>query len=456
MRFWNKANSKSLIILLGVIIGAGLFIIAKMTQKGPEHDPLLSPPVFASAIKVTPANFLLQAKGFGISQSAETWKAIANVAGRVVSINPELESGVILKKGTELLKLDPSRYQLVISEIKADIASLSAELTQLNTEYSNTEALLSLAKERLRLSEKELSRFEKLAKKEVISISKKDETLRTTLAQRQEVRSLENQMALFPSRFENLKSKRLRALSKLDQAQLNLKDTVFLAPYDLRIKIVNVEQHQYVGIGQLLFSADNISKAEVEAQIPLSVLRRLMGASFIDKEQTTEDLDISRRFNFSSIKSEVFLVGSQNTKWPASVQRVASGLDQKTRAGRVVVSVSEPYRGANLPVRPALQPDMYVEVTLSILSPDPLLAIPVSSVHQGSVYLVDADNKLQRRKVEVSFVQRDLAVISSGLKPGEIIITDDLLMAVNGMSVAQRRNSELEGWVKKTSLGESL
>ena len=456
MKILERINRRAVILLIGLLIGASLFVIAKITQKSPQYDPHLRAPVSATVINVNSVNFMLQAKGFGVAQPAETWQAIANVAGRVIKINPNLKSGMIVKQGTELLRLDPSRFQLAISQAKADIASLTAELSQLTTERLNTNALLSLSKERLSLSEKELSRFEKLVKRDMISISQKDEILKATVAQRQELQTHENQMALFPSRFNNLKSKQLSAQSKLEQAQLNLNDTVFVAPYDLRVKQVNVENNQYASTGQALFWADNIKEAEIEAQIPVSVLQRLIGAASKTKKQSTETFDLSKRFNLESINSEVFLVDSKQAKWAATVKRIASGLDPKTRAGRIVVSVNEPYRSANLPIRPALQPDMYVQVILSVINPEPVIAIPVSSIHQGSVYLVDAENKLIRRAVKISFVQNDLAVISSGLEPGDIVIVDDLLMSVNGMSIASKRNIELESRIAATAMGESL
>jgi multidrug efflux pump subunit AcrA (membrane-fusion protein) len=68
---------------------------------------------------------------------------------------------------------------------------------------------------------------------------------------------------------------------------------------------------------------------------------------------------------------------------------VASGLDPVTRTARVVVTVDAPYRGADPPARPVLQRDMYVRVRLSADSPEPLLVVPASAVHQGEVYLVD-------------------------------------------------------------------
>ncbi len=456
MKILKQTKSKRLTLLAGLFVGISLFMLFKMTQKNPAHDTSVILAPILTVIEVRAVNFRLEAQGFGVSRPAESWHAVANVSGRVLTTHPGLKSGVILPAGTELLAIDPSRYELTIAEAKADLASLTAELTQLQTEKSNTLALLNLAHEQLTLSEQELSRFEKLVSSDSVSISGRDEKLRATVAQRQELQSLENQLAVMPMRQSSLKAKQLRAEAKLKQAQQDLADTHFIAPYAVRISKVEVEKHQHISSGQQLFSADNIEKAEVEAQIPLTELRRLMAVVSMPLESSQHTADISERFNFEQIDGEVRLVGSESTTWPANITRIASGLTPRTRSGRVVVNIDEPYRDVKLPDKPALQSDMYLRVLLSVLNPQPLLVVPASSVHQGEVYLVGEDNRLLRRPVVVSFEQQDLAVISSGLKAGDHIIVDDIPMAINGMRISQQRDKGLENRLKSDASGESL
>lgn len=242
--------------------------------------------------------------------------------------------------------------------------------------------------------------------------------------------------------------------AQLEQAQQDLEDTRFFAPHDLRVREVPIETHQYVSVGQQLFLADSIEQAEVEAQVPLTMLRRLMAAVSVPVEQYYAPLDLSERLDFSAIHSEVALVGFADVSWPARLSRVASGLDPGTRSARVVVTVDEPYRLSKVPQRPALQRDMYVQVSFSAPSPAPLLVVPASSVHQGEVYLVDKENRLERRPITVAFEQNDLAVISAGLVPGELIIVDDPVPAVNGMAIAPHRNTALEQHLQQLALGQ--
>jgi len=204
-----------------------------------------------------------------------------------------------------------------------------------------------------------------------------------------------------------------------------------------------------IGIGQRLFEADGIDTAEVEAQVPLPMLRRLM--ALVRHPQGAEAaLDIGERLDLSAIHTEVTLAGAKDVRWPARVDRVASGLEPRTRAARVVLVVDEPYRNARPPERPILQRDMHLRVRLSAASPEPALVIPAAAVHQGEVFTVDAEDRLERRPVAVAFEQGDLAVIRSGLAPGDRVIVDDPIPTVAGLRVEppgkpQRRPVLAEG-----------
>ncbi|MCB1677727.1 MAG: hypothetical protein KDI16_03495 [Halioglobus sp.] len=448
---WSFGSHKSLAVA-GLLAGLLTLTLLVVNRQGPARTELAAQAPILTVIEVQAMPFVLTARGFGVTRPAQTWQAVANVAGRVVQRHAQLRSGTLLPAGTLLLALDPSRYRLAIAAAEADVASLAAEREQLARETDNTRALLQLESERLQLSERELSRIERLAGTDAVSRSRLDEQRRATLAQRQLVQSLDNQLALLPSKQQYLDAQTRRATTQLEQAREDLEDTRFTAPYDLRIRDVAVEEHQYVKAGQSLFLADSIEQAEVEAQVPLAMLRRVMGAVPLPGSPQTGALDLAQRLDFSAIRAGVTLAGFPALRWPARVSRVASGLDPDTRSARVVVTIDEPYGLARLPERPALQRDMYVQVSLAVASPQPLLAVPAAAVHQGEVYLLTRENRLQRRAVTVAFEQRGLAVVAAGLAPGEVLIVDDPLPAVSGMAVAPHRDVALERHIQQLAL----
>ncbi|WP_104203366.1 efflux RND transporter periplasmic adaptor subunit [Billgrantia saliphila] len=442
-----------LVVVGGLLAGAVLLALLVIYRQSPERSEASVTPTRVTFIEARPLAFRLEARGHGVARPAETWQAVANVSGRVVERHPDLESGTLLAEGTLLLALDPSRYELAIAEVEAELASLTAELGQLETEADNARRLLALERERLSLAERELARIERLAESGSVSTSQRDEQRRSTLAQRQSATTLENTLALLPSRRDVLAAQRERAAARLAQARRDLEDTRFVAPYDLRLGEVAVERHQFVTTGQRLFEADSLAAAEVEAHIPLAMMRRLL-AGVVPDEPPRSALELSERLELADIEAEVALVGAEGVGWTGRLVRVASGLDPATRSVRAVVRVADPYQDVLPPDRPPLQRDMYTRVRLSTPSREPLLAVPASAVHQGELYLVDDEDRLVRRDVQVSFEQDDLAVIAAGLASGERVLVTDLASAIQGMALAPQRDESLERWLAEQAAGE--
>jgi RND family efflux transporter MFP subunit len=450
MKYIDGRLSKRLPVFLGFGLGVLLIVVSVAYFQSPERIDEEASATTVTFIEAERLPFRFEARGHGIARPSETWQAFANVAGRVVERHPQLKSGTMLPKGTFLLALDPSRYELAIAGARADSEGLSIEQVKLDTEEANTRRLLKLERERMRLSEREYARIEQLFQSGTVAQAQLDEQLRSMLAQRQAVASLENTLALIPTRRDMLKAQQESATVRLTQARRDLEDTRFTAPYDLRLSKVDVELHQFVSVGQLLFQADNVVAAEVEARIPFSALRRLLGNTAFSSD---ESKNIEARLDLSTLDAELTLAGAGEVRWKGRVVRVASGLDPSTRAVRVIIQVDRPYDNARPPDRPPLQRDMYTRVRISALSPEPLMVIPASAVHQGEIWLVSEDDHLIRRSVEVAFEQNDLAIVAKGLTPGERLVVEDLPTAIEGMALAPRLNTALRDWLATRALG---
>jgi membrane fusion protein (multidrug efflux system) len=74
-----------------------------------------------------------------------------------------------------------------------------------------------------------------------------------------------------------------------------------------------------------------------------------------------------------------------------------------------------------------LLPGMFARVRITIFEQDNALVVPNDAVEKTSggsrVFIVDKDNKAQERDVEVSYVSSQFSLISKGLEPGDLVIT---------------------------------
>jgi multidrug efflux system membrane fusion protein len=90
----------------------------------------------------------------------------------------------------------------------------------------------------------------------------------------------------------------------------------------------------------------------------------------------------------------------------------------------------------------SLVPGQFVDVRLILFVADRALVIPAQAVSQGQqgpyVYVVQADSTVAVRPVEIEHTQDELAVVRSGLKTGESVVTDGQLRLSPGARVVIR------------------
>ena len=101
----------------------------------------------------------------------------------------------------------------------------------------------------------------------------------------------------------------------------------------------------------------------------------------------------------------------------------------------VVVTVENPYSGANPPARMPLVPNMQVEVTLTGAVLADAIVLPEAALHGESLYLVTQDNRLDLRSVVPAFRQDGLVVLREGASAGEQVVLDAIAPALPGMAL---------------------
>ncbi|WP_324753929.1 efflux RND transporter periplasmic adaptor subunit [Roseovarius sp. Pro17] len=417
-------------VALGVGVAAWLISTAEPPARLDEHERSVVARTITA--KVTPVRAVV--RGYGNVRAARSWEAISEISGTIIWRNPELDTGNVLRAGSEALKIDPTAYELAVAEAEADLAALEADIAQLDTDEANTGRLLALEQSRLDLTETELTRIRNLVERDVASQSAVDGQERATLQVRRGVAELQNALGLIPSRRNRLDAQMARTAAVLNRARRDLAKTHIVVPFDLRVGSVHVERHQYVVAGQPLVTADDIRQAEITAQIPVMAFRRLLGDANRNTPLKPEALPMS----FAEISAEVRLVSDPTQTWPGRLVRVESALDPQARSVPAVVTVDDPYANANPPLRLPLVPNMYVELVLRGPVISESVTIPESAVHEGDlVYLRDSKGRLELRQVSVAWRQNGQAIIASGVEPGEEVILDDLMPAIPGINVIQ-------------------
>lgn len=454
-------QSKTRIVLaLTLVVGMAFVLLMVKLKQPPERTAEQAAAIPVRFLEVAPLTFHAEARGFGQVLPARSLQAVASVGGRIAWKHEDLESGKMIAEGSRLLQIDPTRYELAEASAKADIAGLQAELGQLDQEAVNTRKLLELENRRLVLARQELERAKTLAKSGALSQTRLDEQQRVTLQQEQAVQSLQNQLDLIPVKREKLAARLASSQSALAGAREDLADTRFEAPWDMRVHQSGIETGQQVTPGQTLFVADDITAAEATVQLEISELRNVLaqvpgGPVSVDNHQAEHGFtDFHDRSPLDSLTVWVYPTGAPDNRWPGKLSRVTSSLDSATRTIQAVIEVNEPYRNASPPARPPLVRNMFVQATITAPTPKPVLVVPASAIHQGVAYLADSDDRLIRRPVTLAWQQGELAVVSEGLKPGDRLVLDDLVPAIEGTPLTLHADEATRLWLREMAAGE--
>ncbi len=386
-------------------------------------------------IKAPVVDFVPQATGYGVAAPALVWDAVAEVEGTLISVDAHLKSGELITAGSTLVEIDPTDYRLAVARLEATIEETRAKLNELGEDESNIAKLLAIESRSLELSEKLLDRKNTALGRKAISQDEVDREERNFLLQKKQVQQLRNDLALMPVKKKALNSTLDVLHYDLEQAVRNLEKTIIQAPYDCRLGEVGLSAGQFVKAGQLLFQAQGTAVTEVEARLGIEELRHLLGKK---NDVSLFPGMITGTFEklFGDVKVFVSLQsGDWSVRWQANMERLRETMDSRTREMKVVVSVDDPYKKAVPGVRPPLVAGMFCRVEFQAPVRPGTVVVPRSALHNGEVFVVDAQSRLASKGVVVDYLQDDVAVIRSGLSGGETIVVSDPSPAIMGMKV---------------------
>ncbi len=444
---------RGILILVPIVAGLALFVFFVKQPKDLKKKRVINQTKTVRTIQMKPVSVRPQVTGYGFVSPARTWKAVAEVSGQVSFVHPDLKSGSFLEKGTVIITIDPASYEFSVIEARESIESIDAQIEETEISQKNQIALLSLEEKSYQLSLNELKRQQKLYEKKAISKSILEQEQRSLLDKENKVLSVKNSIKLYPAQLKRLHAQRVQALAKLKEAERKQAATIIRVPYDVRVAQVNIEGSQYVQPGQILAETDGIQSIEVEAQFSVHSLAPLFqGGGVKSLVGAIQNTELPNDLFLNSLSARVLYPIQKESEFrKAKVIRVLNSMDPETKTIGLVIQVDQPYS-----TMPPLARGAYCEVRIIGKSQKGRLIVPRSALHDTDmIYLVGEQNQLVRRRVEVDYTIKDVAVIKSGIETNAQIIVSDLVPAVDGMILRQVTDENLMASIKETARGET-
>jgi RND family efflux transporter MFP subunit len=228
------------------------------------------------------------------------------------------------------------------------------------------------------------------------------------------------------------------ATARLARAERDLARTELRAPYEGRVRGENVDVGQVATSGQRIATLYAVDWAEVRLPIPDRELRYVdvpLGAR-------TRDEDAPEPAG-PAVRLHTEFAGRAHT-WTGRVVRTEGEIDPKSRMVNVVARIEDPYGVHEGSDRTPLAVGLFVEAEILGETVSGVFVLPRTALRPGdpmdpdapdAVHVIDAEERLRIRTVEVLRNEPERVVIGAGLAAGERVSISPLPGVVDGMSV---------------------
>lgn len=366
-----------LILLVAVLLAFVLFVSRPQLEPQVAVKPLTT----VRIITAEPVNIHMTVKSQGTVQPRNEIELIPEVSGKVVWISPSLVSGGHFHKSDPLLQIDAHDYR--------------------NT-LGSAEALLKRAEANLEYASYEHQRLSELESRDLASRSRAEETQRA-----------------YRVAEATLKEARI----SFQRAALDVQRTKLAAPFSGRVRSEQVDMGQFVSRGKsvaTLYGTD-----VVEIRLPIADQQM----AFLDTTLINEGVMASGEAPSVRLTAEF---AGKVQEWSGKLIRTEGEIDARSRMVFMVAQVenSENAGGPPLPV------GLFVEAEIQGLLAENVYVLPRSAMRDEERLLVlDQDNRLRFRHIELLRIEHERVVIRSGLQTGERVCISPLQMVVDGMKV---------------------
>jgi RND family efflux transporter MFP subunit len=344
-----------------------------------ERNQLVAPPPPKVAAELPTQQMVTPyLEATGNSASVKNVKLVARVQGYLQGI--EYQDGAFVKKGTPLFVIEPHPYKVRLQQAQAAEQGAKAALVNAEAEFARQQDLWA---------------------KDVSSHA-----------------SFDRAQANRDTDYANV----LQAQANMESADINLGYTTVFAPFDGIVTASKVTVGELVGGDQASELATIVQLKPIRVWFNLSErdVQRVRAAVGVESDKVPE----------LKVPVEVGLETESGYPHKGVIDYVDPNVDQSTGTVRV--------RGVFENTHGTLLPGYFVRVHVPMR---PISGLLVPEVAIGSdqggryVLVVNADNVVEQRRVQLGEIFGELRLIESGLKPDERIVVAGILDAVPGQKV---------------------
>lgn len=388
------------------VLSVCIWVAWQIFSAQPEAARRPPPPSITEVdvLRLQPQSYQVTIHSQGTVQPRTESTLIPELNGRIITMAANFAEGAFFERGDVLVQLDPRDYEIAVTVAEAELA--------------RSQATLAEEQARAQVAERDWQKLNRGKNANQLVLRKPQ-----VAAARAAVKAAEAQLA---------------------RARLNLERTRITAPYAGRVLEKNVGEGQYVGTGTVLAKIYAIDYVEI--RLPLS-------------QQQLTYLDLPEQYRGEPRRTngtEVILTGRNQQRWQGQIVRAEGALDAQSRQLFVVARIDDPYRRRSN-TSAAIRIGQFVQAQIAGEVINNVFVIPRSTLREGDqVLLVDNNNTLAQRAVNVIWRDNDNVVIDRGLEIDERLVTTPLSIAAQGAPVRVRSEAPKHDTPRATQTAPAL
>jgi multidrug efflux system membrane fusion protein len=379
------------------LLGGTLLGLVACSSGGPKGPAFAMGPVSVRAVSATSSSVPLDLSAIGNVEALSTVDVKSRVAGQVKSVH--FQEGQDVRAGDILFEIDQTPFLDAIHEAEANLARDIALTAQAKANVVKDQAVLKNAQaqaDRAQALEKE-GIFSKEQTQTVVATSESNQA--TLAADRAAVTSSEAAVRADEAR--------------LGDAQLQLSYTTIRAPISGRTGAIQIRP------GNLVKENDATLVTLLQTQ-PIYV-------SFSVPQQQLPEI---RRYNAGHPLEVIALPGGEAQE-KGKLNFIDNAVDLNTGTIKLKAVFANP--------KHRLWPGQFVNVKAQLAIEQNQVVVPTQTVETGPngkyVWVMASDSSVSMRPVNVLRGWGDKSVIGSGLKAGEMVITEGQMRLAPGAKV---------------------
>jgi len=361
-----------------------------------------------------PATATSELEFFGEIRAWRSLEVRAARSGEITALAPVFRDGARIQKGELLYSIDAGTAENSVASSRLSLAQAQAELSESESARKLTESEVQTAERQLEISQSELERQRSLFAKGLVAQAAVEQAELTLASTRQSLSAKNQSMLTARMRVDNAALAVDRASLGVDDARLGLDESNFFAPFTGVLAEPSATLGGRVAGNEKLALLIDPQSIEVSFRVSDSQFGRLLN------EAGTSLANLSVRVALN--------LGVTQTEISGVLDRVSAVVDS-TRGGRLI------FARLDLSDQSLIRPGDIVSVFVEEPPVDSVISLTTGSlVDDDTVYVVDEEERIEARSVEIVRRQGELVLVR-GLDAGTAIVINPLPQLGPGVKV---------------------